>query len=89
MFPSLFYFTPYDVDTTCELLHNVTRRQIQMRMNLKWRDNIKDLSFSPFLHICQSNRPNKEKLKKLTFFSFDESSEKLKKVEKFLILTFS
>ena len=43
-----------------------------------------DLGFTPFLDSCQSSRPHEESRKKSTFFHFDESSEKLKKLEKFL-----
>ena len=45
--------------------------------------------FAPFFDSCQSRRPNGESGKKSTFFYFDEKGEKLKKLEKFLVLTFS
>ena len=48
-----------------------------------------DLSFAPFLDGCQWSRPNNERRKKSTFFYFVQSGEKLKKLETFLILTFS
>ena len=41
-------------------------------------------------HFWQlSKRPNRESGKKSTFFYFDEDGEKLKKIEKCLVLTFS
>ena len=40
-----FYLTPYHIDITEEIPHNVTRRQIQKQMRLKWRNNIKARAF--------------------------------------------
>ena len=59
-----------------DLHHNVTRRQIQKQMSLKWRNNITaansiDLSFAPpFLDSCQSSRPNEKRRKKVDIILF-------------------
>ena len=45
--------------------------------------------FAAIFDSCQSRRPNRESGKKSTFFCFDENGEKLKKLEKSLVLTFS
>ena len=58
----------------------------------KWGKNVqaeRTFRFAPFFDSCQSRRPNRESGKKSTFFYFDENVEKLKKLEKFLVLTFS
>ena len=47
-----------------------------------------DLSLSQFFDSCQSRRPKGESRKKSTFFYFDENGNKLKILEKFLVLTF-
>ena len=49
----------------------------------------REFHFAPFFDSCQSRRPNRESGKKSTFFYFDENDEKLKKLEKFLVLIFS
>ena len=70
------------------------RRQIQKQMSLKWCNNIKAataLIWVSCLFLTAVNQAGhtKKGKNKSTFFYFDESSEKLKKLEKFLILSFS
>ena len=86
---AVFYFLLLD-----SLWLWLTIRQIQKQMSLKWLNNIKaatTLIWVSCLFLTAVNQADQMKKdeKKSTFFYFDKSGEKLKKLEKFLVLTFS
>ena len=98
---AIFLLSPFCWERPCYYgqpeLTQETRKlisQIQKQMSLKWRDNIKAataLIWVSRLFLTAANQVGQTKKggKKSTFFCLDESGEKLKKLEKFLILTFS
>ena len=76
---------PTEQGFQCRRLHQGLRSR-HMVQNVHTE---REFHFAPFFDSCQSRRRNGESGKKSTIFYFDENGEKLKKLEKFLVLTFS